>query len=541
MTVEFIIFCIAFFCFIYVSKKEMYKKQKTNNSYNLSDYDFNKNTITFERNNKNNFEQDEPLNKFVPSVKTKYSNCIKFVSNKLKFKYIVSGDFYFVQNSSILIKEANVFNYKLFANINNKGYIEIAKYKEKRGTTINKLDEDYKDWILLINKITRLSKNKDFQSIYYDNKMKVNICFCLDIYHNGKLVKTIPDYFNVPNVNMYGEILYNKRVKNGDAINKFSIIKNLEKNVIKNDRDGTLNQSYSIDFSHFPELEYNMYDKNGNVCIYFYKKECDSFYIVSEFCKNADDFFVLPNKFEDDIETINYCAKFKQNRVKDIAFLSYALDRTLNLRCAFSKGLYGDKVRNNTCGGTAVYKIPMMDYYKGLEGKYASMNEASQHFLTLEQKQNFKTLVKTIYEKYNLRNNTNSPCINPAWNTFDEYLSEIKTQYNDMKQLLIEQGVIKKKWKSEVELLRTVHSVYPDCIYQYRAKWLGLQSLDIFIPSLNLGIEYQGLQHYESVILFGGDVGFKHRQKLDKQTVQLCKEHGVKLIEWRYDETISKL
>lgn len=34
-------------------------------------------------------------------------------------------------------------------------------------------------------------------------------------------------------------------------------------------------------------------------------------------------------------------------------------------------------------------------------------------------------------------------------------------------------------------LFQAVRANYPDALYQYRPDWLGRQSLDIFVPSLN--------------------------------------------------------
>ena len=76
--------------------------------------------------------------------------------------------------------------------------------------------------------------------------------------------------------------------------------------------------------------------------------------------------------------------------------------------------------------------------------------------------------------------------------------------------------------------------------------WLGKQSLDLFIPSLKMAIEYQGIQHYQSVAFFGGEDALAQRQKLDAQKRQLCEENNVRLIEWPYsmeptDEGICRM
>ena len=80
---------------------------------------------------------------------------------------------------------------------------------------------------------------------------------------------------------------------------------------------------------------------------------------------------------------------------------------------------------------------------------------------------------------------------------------------------------------------------YPDAIYQYHDKWLGNQSLDVFIPSKNLGIEYQGEQHYFPISLFGGEKGFLERKKLDDLKKEKCKKYNINLLEWKYCNPIT--
>jgi hypothetical protein len=59
---------------------------------------------------------------------------------------------------------------------------------------------------------------------------------------------------------------------------------------------------------------------------------------------------------------------------------------------------------------------------------------------------------------------------------------------------------------------------------------------DFFIPSLNAIIEYNGIQHYESVDYFGGQEAFERQQERDMALRQYCKEHKIKLIEMPYTE-----
>ena len=105
---------------------------------------------------------------------------------------------------------------------------------------------------------------------------------------------------------------------------------------------------------------------------------------------------------------------------------------------------------------------------------------------------------------------------------------------------LMETGDIESRWKSEFQLYLTVKEIYPKTIFQYRAEWLGYQSLDIYIPNLKIGIEYQGIQHFESVDFFGGEESLKYRKELDDKKRELCKNNNITLIEWLYDEPINE-
>ncbi len=75
---------------------------------------------------------------------------------------------------------------------------------------------------------------------------------------------------------------------------------------------------------------------------------------------------------------------------------------------------------------------------------------------------------------------------------------------------------------------------------QVMFSWLGFQHIDIYIPSLKLGLEFQGKQHYEPVDFFGGEEAFVKAQERDQRKAGLCAENGVKLIYFRFDEHMSR-
>ncbi len=95
-------------------------------------------------------------------------------------------------------------------------------------------------------------------------------------------------------------------------------------------------------------------------------------------------------------------------------------------------------------------------------------------------------------------------------------------------------------WVSEHALFDLFRAIWPSAEHQWRPRFLGRQSIDIYIPEINLAVEYQGQQHYEPVALFGGEEGFKNSQLRDEKKRLLLAANGVQLLEWRYDAPITR-
>lgn len=114
-----------------------------------------------------------------------------------------------------------------------------------------------------------------------------------------------------------------------------------------------------------------------------------------------------------------------------------------------------------------------------------------------------------------------------------------KTLHSIFKSLDIDKNLYEYvRWKSEYEMYSLLKMFYPDTMFQYRSEWLGRQSLDAYVPSIKVGFEYQGRQHYESVDFFGGQETYEHQVKNDALKKKKCKQNGVLLVEWVYTEPI---
>jgi hypothetical protein len=87
-------------------------------------------------------------------------------------------------------------------------------------------------------------------------------------------------------------------------------------------------------------------------------------------------------------------------------------------------------------------------------------------------------------------------------------------------------------WISETELFYKIKDVFAnhEVLHHGNPEWLGRQHLDIYFPILNIGIEYQGLQHYEPVEYFGGKEAFERNLERDEKKRMLCKSNSCALI-----------
>ena len=59
---------------------------------------------------------------------------------------------------------------------------------------------------------------------------------------------------------------------------------------------------------------------------------------------------------------------------------------------------------------------------------------------------------------------------------------------------------------------------------------------DFYIPRYNMVIEYNGIQHYESIKFFGGEQRLEEQKQNDLIKRQWCKEHQIKFVEISYLE-----
>jgi hypothetical protein len=98
-----------------------------------------------------------------------------------------------------------------------------------------------------------------------------------------------------------------------------------------------------------------------------------------------------------------------------------------------------------------------------------------------------------------------------------------------------------RTWTTESHLYDCVCAIWgsDDVRFHFRPDWLKGLELDIFVVSHNLGIEYQGIQHYKPLKHWGGEEGFVKRRANDIKKKNLCLNKGVTLVYFTYMDEIT--
>jgi len=99
------------------------------------------------------------------------------------------------------------------------------------------------------------------------------------------------------------------------------------------------------------------------------------------------------------------------------------------------------------------------------------------------------------------------------------------------------------RWVREAQLYRVLQELFPDQLVLREAspQWLGRMRLDMYLPKLGLAVEHQGEQHYRPIAAFGGEASHAQVLERDKLKRELCRGHGIEVMDVRFDAPISKV
>jgi hypothetical protein len=130
---------------------------------------------------------------------------------------------------------------------------------------------------------------------------------------------------------------------------------------------------------------------------------------------------------------------------------------------------------------------------------------------------------KKLWKKFTRQNQA-------IWNLIE---SEVRVKFGHKR--------VGEAWTSETILYNIICSLLQNrkILRHYRPDFLDGLELDIFIPELQVGIEYQGIQHFEPVTHWGGEEALRRLIDRDSRKRRLCQEAEVKLFYFKYDEDLS--
>lgn len=176
-----------------------------------------------------------------------------------------------------------------------------------------------------------------------------------------------------------------------------------------------------------------------------------------------------------------------------------------------------------------IYKITDIPYYDNAcevcRNKTSSHRYCAKMYARSEFERKYGAYAKKKYIEYKLLNED----IN------DE---DLKRKTNNLTREELGFKKIGERFVTETELYRIIKSIFPNdkVIHHYKAKWLERQEIDIFVPHLNLAIEYDGIQHFKPIKAWGGEEGLKKNIERDKIKENKCRENNVILIRFNYKE-----
>ncbi|WP_143322626.1 hypothetical protein [Clostridium sp. HBUAS56010] len=288
--------------------------------------------------------------------------------------------------------------------------------------------------------------------------------------------------------------------------------------------------------------------KDDEIAFVFPRSIKNNYFIIQELLKNSKYTKILNNIFDDD-DTINFITVFDKDNIEDIITMFYVN--------------YSSEIIGEQFGGYKLYGYGLDNYatmlkynqivldirpskYSRFQDNHCRKDVDPKRIVKIRQIVNLMITKGYFLDELDIFRNMYGLLIPFLQNEFLKQRNlvlnnpyDYQTRITNISSELVDNGIINPMWKSETELFKLVRKQYKTALYQYCPDWLLPQNLDIFIPELNIGIEYQGVQHYKSVEYFGGNEKLQRQIVLDQRKKEKCNENGLSLIEWKYDEEIS--
>jgi len=99
--------------------------------------------------------------------------------------------------------------------------------------------------------------------------------------------------------------------------------------------------------------------------------------------------------------------------------------------------------------------------------------------------------------------------------------------------------LICKSSKGEIKIFNILTDMNVKFIKEYHIRDIN-SYIDFFIPSKNIAIEYDGIQHFIPIKFFGGEKSFELNKIRDELKNKYCDDNNIKMYRISYKENIEK-
>lgn len=502
-----------------------------------------------------------------------YYNYYMVIPEEFNYKYLSNA------------RKSIVFNPILYFYDDNDNYnFEILK---KEGQIINK---KYDSFVFIY-----FSKIKDSykMNVYHNEKMifskQINSCFEIKKIYNNNIINpvsfrkigydgVVDDCFT--NITDY---IFSSKFDNESSISKYRFNVNdksmyyydLNEEIRKMETKKLIDRSKVVITINTDKIEpylkkqiesFSVIDNNKYKRIFIHLNAYETGWVLYEYLKDKSEVIVLENEFLDD-KSQNFCFLIEKENREVLDFIDYIIlhsndhksyecniyEHSISSICKIllEKKENVDKIINAITNekilifdnimveGIVIGKIKNNIEFRDYLTDYNILKHSYYKEIILKLKNKYCVddfgLILIMLAKYgeDVVFDLNERCrINESKKLkFDELY----------KELLIKSNYKNNKWKSEYNLYLLIKTYFNDAIFQYKFKELGNQSIDIFVPSLNIAFEYQGEQHYVPGIFGKNENDFEHSKYLDERKRIICKNCNIHLIEWHFETKINKI
>jgi len=476
-----------------------------------------------------------------PKIKRNRAKCI-IVNNEVKINYLADNtkeynlgqpaDLFVsdISGASNYLIEKDVYDYSAFLEKDNKLKYIICKWAQTQAEYTDSYFDKNKYKLIILNQESRTEYHMCSSPHEYFTSRQGSLVLFVSCESNE-----LDDYRPI-----YSLFLINTETNEKIFIEKTNDSQNFGSDKLSKYFTGEfidLDKVIKYQINIAPELikEYPQYFGHGKketeypYNIFFSRTNSAKYYIAMELIQKADRLITFDSPYPLD-DSQNYLASYKEENKYEYLLMENLLDAEKNFYMS-------DHIKFK------VYEMDISEIIGGCSGNFHLITDLKKYYdarqLIKELKKHYQTdsdlklaqiLKSEIVDKF---------CLFSRQDT-EKKKGKYADVYKEIEHRLIKQNKLPTQWKSEQDLFRVISGIYDDAIFHYIEDWISPQHIDVFVPQLNCAFEYQGEQHFTGIDFFGGDKVLEKRINLDKKKRKLCIKNKVLLVEWRYDEPITR-